>query len=70
MFGEEIIVQVVKEPFGSKGARVTGQITLPGRYLVLVPGADYVGVSRRIESQIEKERLRREAEQMRPRRWG
>lgn len=68
--GEEIIVQVVKEPFGSKGARVTGQITLPGRYLVLVPGADYVGVSRRIESQIEKERLRREAEQMRPPEMG
>ncbi len=64
--GEEIIVQVVKEPFGNKGARVTGQITLPGRYLVLVPGADYIGVSRRIESQTEKERLRREAEKIRP----
>lgn len=64
--GEEIIVQVVKEPFGTKGARVTGQITLPGRYLVLVPGADYVGVSRRIESETEKERLRREAEKIRP----
>ncbi|MEW5785831.1 MAG: Rne/Rng family ribonuclease [Bacillota bacterium] len=64
--GEEIMVQVIKEPFSSKGARVTGQITLPGRYLVLVPGADYVGVSRRIESQTERERLRREAERMRP----
>ena len=68
--GEEIMVQVIKEPFGSKGARVTGQITLPGRYLVLVPGADYVGVSRRIESQVERERLRREAEKLRPENLG
>ncbi len=68
--GEEIIVQVVKEPFGSKGARVTGQVTLPGRYLVLVPGADYIGVSRRIESQVEKERLRREAGRIRPAEMG
>ncbi|HOL17634.1 MAG TPA: Rne/Rng family ribonuclease [Bacillota bacterium] len=68
--GEEIMVQVIKEPFGSKGARVTGQITLPGRYLVLVPGADYVGVSRRIESQVERERLRREAEKLRPEKLG
>lgn len=68
--GEEIMIQVIKEPFGSKGARVTGQITLPGRYLVLVPGADYVGVSRRIESQVERERLRREAEKLRPENLG
>lgn len=68
--GEEIVVQVVKEPFGSKGARVTGQVTLPGRYLVLVPGADYIGVSRRIESQVEKERLRREAGKIRPPEMG
>ncbi len=64
--GEEIMVQVIKEPFGSKGARVTGQITIPGRYLVLVPGADYIGVSRRIESQTERERLRREVENLKP----
>ncbi len=60
--GEEIMVQVVKEPYGSKGARVTGQITIPGRYLVLVPGAEYIGVSKRIESQAERDRLRREVE--------
>ncbi|HSW35110.1 MAG TPA: Rne/Rng family ribonuclease, partial [Candidatus Limnocylindrales bacterium] len=64
--GEEIMVQVIKEPHGSKGARVTGQITLPGRYLVLVPGADYIGVSRRIDSQTERERLRREVETLKP----
>ncbi len=64
--GEELMVQVIKEPYGSKGARVTGQITIPGRYLVLVPGDDYIGVSRRIESQAERERLRREVEKLKP----
>ncbi len=64
--GEEIMVQVIKEPLGSKGARVTGQIAIPGRYLVLVPGADYIGVSRRIESQTERERLRRDVEKLKP----
>ncbi len=67
---EEIMVQVIKEPFGSKGARLTGQITLPGRYLVLVPGADYIGVSRRIENQLERERLRKEVEQIKPESLG
>ncbi len=68
--GEEIMVQVIKEPFGSKGARVTGEITIPGRYLVLVPGADYIGVSKRIESQTERERLRREVEKLKPKELG
>lgn len=60
--GEEITVQVMKEPFGSKGARLTGHITLPGRYLVLMPGLNYVGVSRRIANQDERERLKKELE--------
>ena len=64
--GQEIMVQVIKEPFGSKGARVTGQITLPGRYLVLVPGTNYIGVSRRIENQVERERLCSAAGSIRP----
>ncbi len=68
--GEELMVQVIKEPYGSKGARVTGQITIPGRYLVLVPGDDYIGVSRRIESQAERERLRREVEKLKPAELG
>ena len=68
--GEEIMVQVIKEPYSSKGARVTGQITIPGRYLVLVPGADYIGVSKRIESQAERERLRREVEKLKPEQVG
>ena len=52
--------------FRQQGRPGNRQITLPGRYLVLVPGADYIGVSRRIESQEERERLRREAEAIRP----
>jgi len=56
--GDKILVQVVKEPFGSKGARVTCQITLPGRYLVLMPTVKYIGVSRRIEKPEERQRLK------------
>jgi len=56
--GQEIMVQVAKEPLDSKGARVTTIITLPGRFLVLAPMASYVGVSRRIESEEEKNRLK------------
>lgn len=55
--GQEIIVQVAKEPQGNKGARVTTHITLPGRYLVYVPEREETGVSRRIESSEERERL-------------
>lgn len=54
--GQEILVQVAKEPIGNKGARITSHIVLPGRYLVFMPTVDHIGVSRRIES--SKERLR------------
>lgn len=56
--GQEVLVQIVKEPIGTKGARVTTNITLPGRYLVLMPTVDYVAVSRRIESDDERNRLK------------
>jgi len=56
--GQEVMVQVSKEPIGSKGARVTTHISLPGRNLVLMPMMDHVGVSRRIEDEIERNRLR------------
>jgi len=56
--GQEILVQIVKEPSGSKGARVSRAISLPGRHLVLMPGLDYVGVSRRIAAGAERDRLR------------
>lgn len=64
--GQEILVQVVKEPTGTKGPRVTRHITLPGRLLVLMPTAEYVGVSRRIGDERERERLRTLAEAIRP----
>lgn len=64
--GKEILVQVMKESFGSKGARLTAQITLPGRYVVFMPGLNYVGVSRKIETQEERERLKKEMEELRP----
>ncbi len=56
--GQEIMVQIVKEPVGTKGARVTTNITLPGRTLVLMPSVNYIGVSRRIEDEAERMRLK------------
>ncbi|TYB34042.1 MAG: Rne/Rng family ribonuclease, partial [Flexistipes sinusarabici] len=55
---QEIVVQVAKEPIGQKGARITTHLTIPGRYLVLMPTYDHIGVSRRIESEEERERLK------------
>jgi ribonuclease G len=55
--GQEIIVQVVKDPLPSKGARISTHVTLPGRYLVLLPTVRHFGVSRRIEEEGERERL-------------
>ncbi|HJX28300.1 MAG TPA: Rne/Rng family ribonuclease [Thermoanaerobaculia bacterium] len=55
--GQEIIVQVVKDPLPSKGARISTHVTLPGRYLVLLPTVRHFGVSRRIEDETERERL-------------
>jgi ribonuclease G len=56
--GDEILVQVAKEPLGSKGARITSHISLPGRYLVYLPTTNHLGVSRRIEDDDERQRLR------------
>jgi len=64
--GEDILVQVVKDPLGTKGARITTHITLPGRMLVLMPTMDYVGVSRRIENEVERERLKSLAQEVCP----
>ena len=55
---EEIIVQVTKEPLGTKGARLTSHATMPGRFLVFMPTVDHVGVSRKIDSREERSRLR------------
>ncbi|EGN74889.1 ribonuclease, Rne/Rng family [Idiomarina sp. A28L] len=56
--GQHIVVQVVKDPLGTKGARLTTDITIPSRYLVLMPRSNHVGVSQRIESESERDRLR------------
>ena len=56
--GQDIMVQVVKDPMGTKGARLTTDITLPSRYLVFMPGSAHVGVSQRIDSEEERERLK------------
>jgi ribonuclease G len=64
--GQEILVQVSKEPIGSKGARVTAHVSLPGRYLVYMPGTRHIGISRRIEDAAERDRLREIVEAERP----
>lgn len=56
--GQEILVQVAKSPIGTKGARVTSYASLPGRFLVLVPTSDHVGISRRIIDDVERTRLK------------
>jgi len=56
--GQEVLVQVVKEPLGTKGARITSHVSIPGRFLVFMPTVDHVGVSRKIESREERSRLR------------
>jgi len=56
--GEEILVQVAKSPIGTKGARITSYASLPGRFLVLMPKSDHIGISRRIENEAERLRLK------------
>lgn len=68
--GQEITVQVTKEPIGTKGPRVTTHITLPGRQLVLLPNAEYVGISRRIEDDDERIKLKKIAERIKPKNMG
>jgi ribonuclease G len=64
--GQELLVQVSKDPLGTKGARVTSYVTIPGRHLVLMPNVDHVGISRRIEDEEERMRLRALVEDIRP----
>jgi ribonuclease G len=68
--GQEIVVQVTKEPISTKGARVTRYISLPGRHLVFMPTVEHVGISRRISSDKERRRLREIIDQMRPQGTG
>ena len=64
--GQEIIVQVTKDPIGTKGARCSSHISLPGRYVVYLPTVEHVGISKRIGSEKERARLREAIEAMKP----
>lgn len=68
--GQELLVQVVKGPRGTKGARVSTRISLPGRYIVLMPDSDNLGISRKIESEGERDRLKKIGENIRPLGFG
>jgi len=56
--GQEVLVQISKSPIGTKGARITSNISLPGRFLVLMPTSSHIGISRRIEDETERQRLK------------
>jgi ribonuclease G len=68
--GQDIIVQIAKEPMGTKGARLTSSISLPGRHLVYTPTSNHIGVSRRIASAEERARLRADVGELRPPQGG
>lgn len=68
--GQEILVQIIKEPLGNKGPRLTSQISLPGRFLVLVPGDNLVGVSKRIPDMKERKRLKNILRSIQPEGFG
>jgi len=68
--GQEIIVQVTKEAISTKGPRLTGQVSLPGRFLVFMPGVDHVGISRKIDDRHERNRLRKILKEIKPSEGG
>jgi ribonuclease G len=68
--GQDVVVQVVKEPLGQKGARITSHVSLPGRYLVFMPTVEHVGVSRKIVDDDERRRLKTLLKEIRQERGG
>jgi ribonuclease G len=68
--GQEVLVQVLKEPLGTKGARITSHVSLPGRYLVFMPTVEHVGVSRKITDDDERRRLKQLLKEIRLERGG
>ena len=64
--GQDLLVQVSKDPLGTKGARVTCYVTIPGRHVVLMPNVEHIGISRRIEDEAEKTRLKEIVEEIKP----
>ena len=67
---DDILVQVIKEPFSGKGPRVTTDISIPGSFMVLVPNIDYIGISLKITDKYEKRRLRRIIKEFKPKGFG
>src|SRR5262245_16581021 len=68
--GQQVLVQVLKEPLGTKGARITSHVSLPGRYLVFMPTVEHVGVSRKITADDERRRLKQLLKEIRLERGG
>lgn len=68
--GQEILVHVAKSPIGTKGARVTSHVSLPGRFLVLMPSSNHIGISRKIEDEAERKRLKTMVETVRSDSYG
>lgn len=68
--GQEILVQVAKSPMGTKGARISSYVSMPGRFLVLMPNSDHIGISRRIEDEFERERLKGLVQKLRTENYG
>ena len=68
--GDDILVQVIKEPFSGKGPRVTTEVSIPGSLMVLVPNGNYIGISRKISDKYEKRRLRRTVKDFKPENFG
>jgi ribonuclease G len=67
---DEILIQVIKEPFSGKGPRITTDVSIPGNMMVLVPNANYIGISRKISDKYEKRRLRRIVKNFKPENFG
>jgi len=68
--GQEILVQIIKEPISTKGCRITTELSIPGRYCVLVPNSEMVGVSKKIQSVRERKHLQKLARELRPKGFG
>ena len=68
--GQEILIQVIKEPISTKGPRITTEISIPGRYVVLVPDDDHIRVSKRVSSWAEKRRIKKAIAPLRPEGFG
>jgi ribonuclease G len=68
--GQDILVQIVKEPISTKGCRITGDVTLPGRFVVLIPNQKHIGISRKIYNHKERKRLKDMARQLLPKNFG